>query len=101
MVLARQKKAKTRMRLFGALAQSRGWEMAYRAVAAATLIFLLGAVSEKAVQDSAGAQLLFKLVQAGFGRPGRRADLLSSPPADRAGIDRLRAHPGLDAYSSN
>ena len=49
------------MRLFAALAQSRGWTMAYHAVAAATLVLLIGAVCEKAVQDSAGAQVLFKL----------------------------------------
>jgi hypothetical protein len=35
--------------------------MAYHAAAAATLVLLLGAVCEKAVGDSAGAPLLFKL----------------------------------------
>jgi hypothetical protein len=61
MAPARQKTVKPRVRLFAVLAQSRGWAMAYHAAAAATLVLLLGAVCEKAIGDSAGAPLLFKL----------------------------------------
>jgi hypothetical protein len=50
-----------RFQLISSPPLSPGWGIAYKALAAATIVLLLGAVCQEFVQDGVGAQLLFKL----------------------------------------
>jgi hypothetical protein len=50
-----------RLHLSSSLPLSRRWGMAYKALAAATVVLLFGAVFQEVGHDGAGAQLLFKL----------------------------------------
>ncbi len=50
-----------RLHLSSSLPLSRRWGMAYKALAAATVVLLLGAVCQQVGHGGAGAQLLFKL----------------------------------------
>jgi hypothetical protein len=50
-----------RAQMFGSLRLSSAWGMAYKSLAAAAVVLLLGAVCQRAGPDVRGALLLFKL----------------------------------------